>query len=151
MTPQPVGETLPDLVRRHMAARNIVSGNELAARAGVAPRTVHRMLAGARIPADTTLRRLADTLGVPVGALRRAAGRPPGESTPFVLPSEAHQLDHRQRQVVVEMIRALNQASGRAPIGDDSAVHDTTLRAVPRLVGRPRDPNRPVFRPPHDD
>jgi hypothetical protein len=113
-------------------------------RCGVAHDTVRLMLTGRRATSEATLQKLADGLGLPVQALRAAAGRPSGERRPFVLPPEAQQLDQHQREVVLAMIRALLQASGRSPNGSVEVAHNATLRAVPPLAGRLRDPFSPA-------
>lgn len=137
-------ETLPELIRARMTELDIRSARGLAAATGVAPDTARLLLKGQRQPDDRTLRKLADSLRLPLQRVRRAARRPSGELTKFVLPPEADGLDQTQRDLVVAMVRALLRSTDTSPIGHTSDVHDRTLRAVPRLVGRARDPFSPT-------
>lgn len=130
--------TLARLLHARMDALGITSIRGLAKRAGIGNETARRLFIPGRRPAETTLQRLADNLGMPLTDLRRATGRPTGGYGPFVLPAEADQLDPHQRHVVLAMIRALLHTASPVSVRDEG---DTTLRAVPRLAARPRGPN----------
>lgn len=56
------------------------SQSELARRAGISQGHISQIEAGQKRPRPATLRRLADTLGVPLGSLL-AAGDPTGDPT----------------------------------------------------------------------
>lgn len=132
--------TLARLLHARMDALGITSIRGLAARAGIGNETARRLFIPGRRPAETTLQRLADNLGMSLTDLRRATGRPAGDYGRFILPPEADELDPRQRHVVLSMIRALRNTQTASPVRvrDEG---DTTLRAVPRLAARPRGPN----------
>lgn len=134
------GSALPGYLRERMAEAGITSLRGLATRVGIAPETARRLLGGMATPDELTLRKLADGLPAPLPVLRRMAGVPSGERTPFVLPPEADQLDGRQRQVVLAMVHALLDASTRATGRDGRDAQ----QPVARLVGRPRDPGKPA-------
>lgn len=145
-------ETLPELISARMDQLDIRSARGLAAATGIAPDTARLLLQGKRRPDDRTLRKLADALRLPLPRVRRAADRPSGELTTFVLPPEADGLDQTQRELVVAMVRALLRSTGDNPLGVTPDTQARTLRAVPRLVGRQRDPFSPFEpEPPRDE
>lgn len=108
----------------------------LAKRTGVPIATMHGILVSNATPQEQTLERIADGLPAPLQLLRRLADLPAGEREPFVLPPEANQLDQRQREVVLAMVRALLDASARATAVEQAG------RGL-RLAGRTRDADMP--------
>lgn len=138
---------VPEAWRSVMEPRGLHSARDLAAKASVAPSTITRLFAGESSPTEDTLTAVADALGISVLKVRRIAGRPVGESDPFVLPPEANRLDRRQRAAVVEIVRLLlepestmvvmSQGSGKTA----TIAHEAASRM--RQGGRDRgdDPN----------
>jgi hypothetical protein len=123
----------------------------LAARTGISPETARRVLTRSVTPEEATLQKLAEGLPASLQRLRRLAGRPAGERTPFVLPPEADQLDDRQRSVVLGVVHALLDAStaGVAQRGDTGNSYGAG--SIARLVGRSRDPAGLELRSPNGD
>jgi transcriptional regulator with XRE-family HTH domain len=58
-------------------------------------------------PDEATLVAFADVLRVSLSTLRRAAGLPGDETSPYTPPAEASRLTRRQRRAVDEIIRAM--------------------------------------------
>lgn len=58
-------------------------------------------------PSEVTLEGLAEVTGIPLRRLRRAAGAPAGENTPWQPPDEANQLTQRQRHAIEQLIRSI--------------------------------------------
>lgn len=90
--------------------RGLDSLRDIERHTGVGRETIRKLYAGIGMPAETTLKKLSESLGLSLTVLRELAGRPVGESTPFVVPPEADQLTDRQRRVVLDMIAALLEA-----------------------------------------
>ena len=62
-------------------------------------------------PDEATLRAFSTVLGIPLGALRRAASLPADVTEPYQPPAEADRLNRRQRRAVDEVIRAMLQGA----------------------------------------
>lgn len=58
-------------------------------------------------PSESVLEAFSVALKIPMVQLREAAGIPPGELEPFVLPERANRLTLRQREVILHMVRVL--------------------------------------------
>lgn len=58
-------------------------------------------------PSESVLKAFSLALDLPMDTLRAAAGAPPGETQPFVLPESANRLNARQRELVLHTIRVL--------------------------------------------
>lgn len=86
----------------------------LALESGIAVETVRRLLYGIGVPSESTLSAVAKALDIPVPTVRKWAGRPAGERTPYSPPPEADQLNVRQRKAVDELIRSTT--AGRTDI-----------------------------------
>ncbi|GAA0897952.1 helix-turn-helix transcriptional regulator [Pseudonocardia zijingensis] len=114
-------DSLPEYLRQRMDELGISSIRALAARTGVAPETARRLLTRSKTPDEQTLRKIAEGLPAPIQRLRELAGRPPGAATPFVLPPVADQLNERERDVILQMVFALLDASGRLDLASDRA------------------------------
>jgi transcriptional regulator with XRE-family HTH domain len=114
-------ESLPDYLRQRMDELGISSIRALAARVGISPETARRLLTRSKTPDEQTLRKIAEGLPAPIQRLRELAGRPPGEASPFVLPPVADQLNERERDVILQMVFALLDASGRLDLASDRA------------------------------
>jgi transcriptional regulator with XRE-family HTH domain len=126
-------------LRQRMNEVGISSMRALAARTGIAPETARRVLTRQKAPDEQTLRKIAEGLPAPIQKLRELAGRPRGSSTPFVLPPEADQLSESQRDLILRMVSALLDASGRdddrTERADANADADT-FRSADRSTGR---------------
>lgn len=110
----PDQETLIGYIQHRMKQLGLDGAPDVARRTGIARSSVYRILDGTRpTPAEGTLKRLADGLGLPLTRLRELADRPAGEAAPFQLPKEFDQLTVRQRQVVLGVGHALLEASGK--------------------------------------
>lgn len=127
---------LADYIRGRGEEVGVTSIRGLAARTEVPLATMHSILSTGVVPQEQTLERIAAGLPAPLQVLRRLAGVPAGERAPFVLPPEANQLDDRQREVVLAMVRALLDASSRASTSNPAP-------AGLRLAGRTRDTDTP--------
>jgi hypothetical protein len=95
-------------------------------------------------PDEATLRAFAAVLGVPMAALRRSAGLPADDTTPYVPPIEASRLTRRQRRAVDEVIRAmLDSGEGMQTPRAIKAAAPSQLRATPNPLratpSRPQD------------
>lgn len=128
-------------VKRAMDRRDVHSISGLARVSGIGLQTANRLLKGEGVPSEQTLQRVADALHVDITTLRRAAGRPAGERTPFTLPERANQLSDRQRTVVLSVIDALLEAGAEHGADAEGASPDG---GALRLVGRLRDPDGPA-------
>jgi hypothetical protein len=122
----------------------------LAARTGIAPETARRVLTNASV-GEVTLQKVAEHIPASLQRLRRLAGRPAGERTPFVLPPEADQLDDKQRSVVLGVVHALLDASTAGAQQSGDTANSYGAGSITRLVGRSRDPDDLVLRPPNGD
>lgn len=58
-------------------------------------------------PSESVLKAFSLALDLPMDVLRNAAGAPPGEPDPFVLPESANRLNARQRELVLHTVRVL--------------------------------------------
>ncbi|QTG81724.1 hypothetical protein [Arthrobacter crystallopoietes] len=58
-------------------------------------------------PSESVLEAFSVALKIPMVQLLEAAGIPPGELEPFVLPERANRLTVRQREVILHMVRVL--------------------------------------------
>lgn len=58
-------------------------------------------------PTEAVLSAFSDVLNISIDKLRRAAGVPAGNDSPWTPPSEANRLDLRQRRVLDELIRIM--------------------------------------------
>lgn len=123
---------IPDAWRVAFERRGLHSGRDLARAMDVSPQTVQRLLHGGPTSKET-IDAAAMTLGVSPNEIRRWRQERPRQ--PFVLPPEADDLDEKQRQVVLSVVRAILDAAAGADAEDDPSVVE--LRAA-RRVSEPK-------------
>lgn len=116
------------------------SSREIARRSGekIHHATVSNVMRGkhAANPSDEVLSAFAEVFKIPLTRLRELAGRPAGETEPYIPPPEADLLDARQRRAVDELIRSIAAASPAAR-NDGSAERDVLETAEASVLGLP--------------
>lgn len=126
---------------RQLSVRDIaaIGGNK------VSPATVARYLNGQHpaAPDDDALLTFSSALGIAVGELRRLSGLHVGESAPYIPPTEANQLNARQRRAIDEMIRSI---VATMPASTDDLVNRRNKRVKKT---RNTEPNRQDRNDPH--
>lgn len=90
-----------------MENAGLYSLNDLGRRANVATTTVAALVYGRRQSDERTIQAVADALRLPVTTIREWADTALGLEQPFELPAEARRLNRRQREAVVEIVRAM--------------------------------------------
>lgn len=115
--------------------KGLTSGRRLANAMQVSPQTVQRLLHGEPVD-EGTIHEAAAALDVSPDVIRQLRGEPPRR--PFVLPSDADQLNERQRQAILSVVRAMLEPGEGA-----------TTNAGDELAGRRT--SRPRRRPTNDD
>jgi hypothetical protein len=138
MTEEQQAQSLAGYIRSRMDELDIPSIRALSRRTGLSVMACSRLYNGDyhRAPDEQTLQAVSSALGLPLTKLRQLSGRPSGERGPFRLPPEFDQLNAKQREVVVQVGRALLDASKGATLGDE----ETNTPPPFRLVGRARQP-----------
>lgn len=87
----------------------------LADKAGIGTTTVTGLVYGRRQSDEKTLQAVADALRLPVPTIRKWASQALGLEAPFELPPEANQLNPRQRQAILTVVRVMLD-----PLGQES-------------------------------
>jgi hypothetical protein len=93
-------------------------------------------------PDEATLVAFATVLGIPIAALREAAGLPYEQTAPYTPPAEASRLTRRQRKAVDEIIRAMLEPVDRR--GDVSQLSDRRRRSSGQRAARHGEPEPPA-------
>lgn len=145
--------TVADLVRSRMDDLDVRSGREMARRCGLSKDTATSILSGRRpSPSEATLRKLADGLGLPIQALRQAAGRARGERVPFVVPGWWDSLALEQRDVLYRMALALRRVNEVPSPSEGNIIgHIPTRGDESPWAARHDDPNSPRVNPVFSD
>lgn len=143
----PDESTLAALVRRRMADLGIGSMRGLHVRCAISKGTATRVLNGEGRPRDTTLRRLADGLALPLPLVRRAADLSDAQLGPFRWPPEFDRLGQAERDLLVDIGRRLLRHNHIPRTGEcGTGVPDPTATHSPPLflAARRRDTNSPT-------
>ena len=139
MSTNPLGDLIRD--RLHTLGVDHVSARALGRRCGISKDTARFVLTGQRHVREATLQALAGGLGLPIQALRRAAGVQEGERAPFVAPPEWDRLTHPQRQALYAVAAHLLGTDRTSPVGGARNASSATDGQVARFAARKRRPN----------
>ena len=124
-------EQLADYLKAEMAERNFTSERSFALFLSVSPRTLGRILSGAKVDPES-LQRIADALHLPIENLYRLAGYlPPEEAKPQLLREIEHllwELPEADQRRILDIVR-IEYKHHHATTEQDESEEEQTRRA----------------------
>lgn len=117
-----------------MENAGLYSFRALADKAELGTTTVTSLVYGRRQSDEQTVQAVADALRLKVTTIRSWASQALGQEAPFELPPEANQLNQRQRQAILTVVRTMLDPAGQVDATTGSGKTENAIGQVVDLA-----------------